>query len=77
MVLYLQHSQNVHSHFSKEGGWGMERRQGDADRKAFPLFFTAFLSCLCLRHKHQGWQLPKPSPEPKYSLSEVLQQRKA
>lgn len=33
MVLYLQLSQNMDSHFSKESGWGMGKRQGDAEGK--------------------------------------------
>lgn len=66
----MQHPLNVHPHFSREAGWGMERRPGDADDKVFSLlFFTAFLSCSCLRHKQQVWQLPKPSPEPRYSFT--------
>lgn len=52
---YLQHSQNVYPHFSREGGWGMGRRPGDAEGKVLPvLFFAAFFNCWCLRHKQQG-----------------------
>lgn len=44
MVLSSEHSQNLYPHCSKEGGWGMGRRQGDAEGKGLSL--SLFLELL-------------------------------